>query len=244
MIYRKRGAVVRYENGVLVRVVEAGETIEEGPLFRCAPIDAEPLAFPELPRIPDIAAERMIVTAGVAEHQYGDVTWREESLRVHASLVKDRMRVLVDRMDDLAPLAEALARAEDQQRDVPLRLVLAPNVSAALLSSLAQTIEVRQSAGGRDGYGQPVEANTQNFYRPSYRIRPVRMAFNIRATPFGEIDPELPRAIALLAPDGVLVEERGRVYPSALQIRRIVAVGDEAIWYPYGAGSFGAAMML
>ncbi|HEX8152288.1 MAG TPA: hypothetical protein VF698_04140 [Thermoanaerobaculia bacterium] len=244
MIYRKRGAVVRYENGVIVRVIESGEAVEDGPLFRCAPVEAEPLAAPELPAIPNIAAERIIVTAGVAEHRYGDLAWREETLRVHAALVKGRMRVLVDRMEDLAPLADALARAEEQQREAPPRLVLAPNVTARRLESLAGLVDVRQSAGGRDGYGQLVEAGTRNFYRPSYRVRPLARAFNIRATPFGTIHPELPRAIAWLEPAGVLIEERGRVYPSRIRIERIAAVGEEAIWYPYGAGSFGAAMML
>ena len=64
-----------------------------------------------------------------------------------------------------------------------------------------------------------------------------------------EIDQERPRAIALLAPPAgldlrVLVEDGGDVFPAAVRIARIDAVARETTWYPYGAGSFGAEMML
>jgi hypothetical protein len=63
------------------------------------------------------------------------------------------------------------------------------------------------------------------------------------------IDEARPRAIALLAPvDGltlhVLVEDGSRVYPATVRVARIDAVAPPAQWYPYGAGSFGAEMML
>jgi hypothetical protein len=64
-----------------------------------------------------------------------------------------------------------------------------------------------------------------------------------------QIDEARPRAIALLAPaDGltlrVLVEDGPRVYPCTVRVTRIDAVSNERTWYPYGAGSFGAEMML
>ena len=259
MIYRKRGAVVRYENGVLVRVVEAGEAIEEGALFRCYPVSAAPLPLPPDPQVPryardDVGVERLIVSNGVAEHETNGITWSEETHRVHAALTKGKLRALVDRAADIEPIADALARAEEQEREQPPRLVLAPNVSAALLPILAVSappnVDVRQTAGGRDGYGQLIEETSTNWYRPSYRVRPVRMPFNLRATcAVTAIEPDRPRAVALLAPVTglvlrVLVDDGARVYPSTVRVTRIDAIADEAIWYPFGAGSFGAEMML
>jgi hypothetical protein len=37
-VYRKWGRVVRYENGITVRVEEAGEAIEKDGVFRSAPM--------------------------------------------------------------------------------------------------------------------------------------------------------------------------------------------------------------
>ena len=37
MIYRKRGSVVRWENGTVIRVTESGVAIEEGERFECHP---------------------------------------------------------------------------------------------------------------------------------------------------------------------------------------------------------------
>ena len=128
--------------------------------------------------------------------------------------------------------------------------MLAPNVAAALLPMLPDVV---QTAGGTDGYGNPVLAakgEWPSFFRPSYRFRPVRMPHNLRVDrETGDIDPGLPRAIALLAPPDrmalrVLVADRERVYPSTVRVTAVAAVGPARQWYPYGAGSFGAEMML
>jgi hypothetical protein len=63
------------------------------------------------------------------------------------------------------------------------------------------------------------------------------------------IDGDLPRAIALLAPVAgrelrVLIEEKTRVYATTIRVGEVRAVAAERVWYPYGAGSFGAEMML
>ena len=63
------------------------------------------------------------------------------------------------------------------------------------------------------------------------------------------IDDELPRAVAILAPvEGltmrVLLEDRRHIYPATVRVARIDAVAREVSFFPYGAGSFGAEMVL
>jgi hypothetical protein len=257
MIYRKRGHVERWENGTLIRVSECGAAREEGELFECWPDESTSRRVGESVTVDDavsalrhLRCERLILSRGIAEHEYGERTWREETDRLHASIVNGPFRALVDsttgRLDDLLSIAHALTRLEGE-RDAPRHLRLAPNVSAAVLPFLE---DARQSAVGVDGYGEPINETSINFYRPSYRVRPVRMRFNLgleheNAT----IDGDLPRAIALLAPVAgrelrVLIEEKTRVYATTIRVGEVRAVAAERVWYPYGAGSFGAEMML
>jgi hypothetical protein len=117
-------------------------------------------------------------------------------------------------------------------------------------------VQILQSEGGIDGKGQHIaewDAAVRpwpNWYRPSYRTRPVRGPLNVRAVcDVSQVDAELPVAVAVLAPVSglvlnVLIADRGEVYPAAVRITRIDAVGQPERWYPYGAGSFGAEMML
>jgi hypothetical protein len=266
-MYRKRGVVVRYENGTRIEVRECGVAREDGELFACAPDrdDAPPLAAPDFdpPRFElpsNVRIERSLFMQGVAEHQYGDARWSDETRRAHIALTRDRMRGLIDQatfdVSHIERVARALARAEGE-REPPPRLLLAPNVTAALLPSLAgiapPNVRLVQTAGGVDGYGKPIieaEGEWPNAYRPSYRVRPVRTPMNLRlecaVTTIGE---DRPIAIALLAPVAhltlrVLVEDGARVYATTVRITRIDAVAQERTWYPYGAGSFGAEMML
>ena len=255
-IYRKRGHVVRWENGTLVRVSESGIAIEDGELFTCKPEHRDALALNEQVletvnaiRAIDMTIERLIVSHGIAEHEFGERTWSEETRRVHLSIVNGRIRALIDSFDDVERVANALKRADQQEREAPKHLVLAPNVSAAL--SLPN---VEQVAGGIDGKGNDiVDAKNEpwpNWYRPSYRVRPIRMPLNLRLRhDKTAIDPDLPRAVALLAPpDGltvrVLIEDGARVYPGTVRVGKIEAVSENVIWYPYAGGSFGAEMML
>jgi hypothetical protein len=93
-----------------------------------------------------------------------------------------------------------------------------------------------------------------NRYRPSYRVRPVRMPLQLRLEcGVTAIDADRPRAVALLAPVSVmngqlvlrvLVADGDRAFPATVRVARIDAVSDERTWYPYGGGSFGAEMML
>lgn len=258
MIYRKRGSVVRWENGTLIRVSESGVAIEEGDYFECFPDGRTmDLAVPDI-HPPDVQCERLIISHGVAEHECDGRTWSETTQRVHASLTNSRVRALIDSttLEELPHIGEALARIEPE-RDAPPRIRLAPNVTAALLPALIglapPNVRLIQTAIGVDGYGHPVietDRDWPNFYRPSYRVRPVRMPLHLRLEcDVTTIDEDRPRAIALLAPVDslvlrVLIEDRQRVYPATVRVTRIDAVSDVRTWYPYGGGSFGAELML
>ncbi|HEY3053102.1 MAG TPA: hypothetical protein VGK04_06900 [Thermoanaerobaculia bacterium] len=275
-MYRKFGCAVRYENGFIVRGEEAGEAIDDGEPFACHPI-AHSVALPQIDAAPlehtvreiealsiaPLSIERLVVSEGIAEQQFGARRWRETTRRIHLSLACRTIRALIDLgdfdLEELRAIAEALPNAGDE-RGTPPRVVLAPSVAAALLPTLVglapPNVRLWQSAGGFDGNGEPIEQRQlaeppwPNVYRPSYRSRPVRAPFHLRATcDVTSIEDELPRAIALLAPpDGlvlrVLCVDRREVFPTSIRVARIDAIATAARWYPYGAGSFGSAMML
>jgi len=268
MIYRKHGTVARWENGTLIRVTESGIAIEDGEYFECRPLECggSAAAFESggiaaaLQKLHGLPFERLIITHGIAEHECEGRTWREETDRIHASLVHNKLRALVDsttrRLDDIFRIARALQRAEENERTIE-RVKLEPNVTAALLPHLAgrtpPDVRLLQTAGGIDGYGNPIveaENDWPNAWRPSYRVRPVRMPLDLRLECAStHVDEDAPRAIALLAPVTgltirVLIEDARRVYPATITVSNIRAVSGDRIWYPYGGGSFGAALML
>ena len=263
MIYRKEGSVARWENGTLIRVTESGVAREDGDLFECWPEHVDlAVADSSSNRVLEIARslqhlplERLVVVHGTARHECNGRTWSDETERIHLSMTHGRLRVLIDsatpRLDDWNAIADALRRAEPNDAGPPPRIVLAPNVTAAILPSLPNVI---QTAGGIDGYGNDIVEATgdecPNAYRPSYRAPPIRIPHNIRLEhEVSDIDPDLPRGIALLGPIGegtvrVLVVDGERVYPATISFTEIKAVGREREWYPYDAGSFGAELML
>jgi hypothetical protein len=249
MIYRKRGAVARWENGTLVRVTESGIAIEEGETFECRPEEAPALQMDaarvleigrSLERLP---AERLIISEGVAEHDLDGRAWREHSERIHAALVRSRVRALLDlgSFEDLADIhaaAEAMSRMVEE-REAPYQLRFARNVTAALLPSLI-------------GLAPPnvTLRYTLESYRPSYRIRPVTVPADLTLEcGVTEIDRTLPVAVAILEPVRglvlrVLVDDGAVAYPATVRVTRIDAVSADRTWYPYAGGSFGAEMML
>lgn len=272
-LYRKFGRTLRYENGTTIGVDEAGEAIEDARTFRCRPI-------PRSVELPDIdggaientvmqirslvpsplAIERLIVSEGVAEHQFAQRSWRETTRRVHLAMTFRDLRALIDlgdfELDHVRRTAAALVRAEARTR-AEAHIRLAPNVSAALLPAILNiappNIQLMQTPGGLDGKGLPIEKATgpwPNWYRPSYRVRPVRAPFSLRAEcAVKNVEQDLPEAIALLAPvEGltlrVLCVQGDDAFPATVRVARIEAISDVTRWYPYGAGSFGAAMML
>lgn len=274
-IYTKRGRSIRYENGVFINTTEAGEAIEDGLLFECRPIAAPPL--PELDStslrnaveairrlvVHPVTVERLIITEGVVEHTFGEQVWSEKHRRIHLSLTHRSLRALVDTGDFQTDSLEEIVRAlrdAGSEGDPPLRARLAPRVSAAVLPLLAglapPNVTLIQSGGGFDGKGNPIEmcriesAPWPNWYRPVYRVRPVRAPLNLRARcDVTQIEHELPRAVALLGPVEsfsirVLLEDAGRTRPATLQLVRIESISDDAVWFPYGAGSFGVEMVL
>lgn len=269
-VYRKFGRAVRRENAFLIRVDEAGEAVEDGGMFRCSPIDEAR----DVPAIdtdfvhsaaasilgmvrPPLSIERLIVSEGVALHEYGDERWSERSRRVHVSIARGPYRALVDCGDfsatPIARACEALARV-DGERTVK-RLRLANHVGAALLPSLIGRIAMQQWAAPHDGKGAWI-ANAEvgsgpppNWFRPSYRVRPLRAWFHLRAEPKGEIDRDLPEAVALLAPVHnrtlrLLCIDGSRAFVTAIEATDVLAAAPSENWYPYAAGCFGAEMML
>jgi hypothetical protein len=275
-MYRKFGRAIRYENGLIVRSEEAGEATDEGETFACRPI-AHSINLPQIDTapvehvvreiesmiVPPLAIERLVVSEGIAEQHFGQRRWRETTRRMHLSITYRVVRALVDLgdfdLDEIRTIAEALPNLGDE-RGAPPRIRLAPNVAAALLPSLIgvapPNVQLWQSAGGFDGNGEPIDVHPitapqwPNVYRPSYRSRPVRAPFHLRATcDVTTIEDELPRAIALLAPPNgltlrVLCVDGEEVFPAMIRITRIDAIATVARWYPYGAGSFGSEMML
>jgi hypothetical protein len=228
-IYRKRGSVIRYENGLLVRVREAGEAVEEDGRFRCAPSVGAAL-LPDLPTEAVAAAadsiragagessiERVLIIDGIAEHEFGGRRWEERIRRIHVALVSSSLRVLIDQAtfdcEDIVAIAASLARA-GRPRPAPPRVRLAPRVAAALIGNLGPRLSspplpvncrIEQRPGGLDGKGLDIAAASgphwPNWYRPSYRVRPQRQPMNVALRcNTGPIDGSLPRAIALLAP--------------------------------------------
>lgn len=275
-LYRKRGRVCRMENGALLDIAERGVAWERDGVFFCEPEPGAhlPPVGPErvlsvVDAIRSVAQgradiERLIVSEGRAEHSMDERSWQESSERIHLAMTRASLRVLVDlgsfELEDVRVAVDALARAEVRERTAPERVRLAPGVAAALLPNLAaesrEDVRLRQTAGGVDGFGMAIEERDAadrpwpNWFRPSYRTRPVLMPLNLRAVAASAvIDASLPRAVALLEPPRgltvrVLVDDGTVVYPAALRLGRIGAVAGETTWYPFGAGSFGAEMML
>ncbi len=272
-IYRKWGRVARWDHGVLVRVDEAGESRETNGEFRVEPMQTgdAPVTIPE----PDVEAveraakkilaavvhpltiERLIVTEGVSLHQFGRVQWQERVRRVHLSIARRPFRMLIDaagfELD--GTLLAAFAGMTLEPGPPPARIILEPRVSAAFLSAGPGQLALEQVRGQLDGRGQqildaPVSSDLPpNWYRPSYRVRPVRSWFNLRAVPHGTIDPSIPRAVALLSFPlagriHALCVEEGVASPRWISPERVTAVGPPVEWYPYGAGCWGADMLL
>jgi len=230
-VYRKFGRVARSEKGTRIDVTEAGEAIESGDTFIATPL-RERMELPE-PDLPEfkIAAERLVITHGIAVHQFNDIEWREETRRLHVSLTHDKIRALID-LDDfdfdlVKQIADRLQHAGNE-REAPQRIRIASHVAKTLLHDLPN---VWQRGGGRDGKGQLIvevpEPRASNWYRPSYRVRPIRKAMNLFARcERTEIDRDLPRAIAITN-GGLLIDDGRDVYPSPIHIVSIDAAAPD-----------------
>ena len=127
-VYRKFGRSLRYENGTIVRADEAGEAIEDAQAFNCrpiehsvelAPIDARAVEdtvreIHSIVRAP-LKIERLIVSEGITEHQFGERRWRESMRRIHVAMTFRTLRAVVDLGDfdlgDIRLICGALPRA-------------------------------------------------------------------------------------------------------------------------------------
>jgi hypothetical protein len=267
-VYRKWGRSVRREDAHLVMVDEAGEAIEAGGVFRTRALgeavdlpapDAEAVeaAAREIESIvaPPLSIERILVSEGSVRHQFGDRGWNDTARRVHVSIARLPLRVIFDfaefRFETLRRGVAALARA-GKERKAPKRIRLAEHVGAAMLAFAP--VARMQSAAPHDGKGESIPEQLAvheppNWFRPSYRVRPRRTWFHLRVAPFGVVENDLPEAVALLAPVSrrelrVLCVEGRAVYPTTIPMRPIIAARPTSTWYPYGAGAFGAELML
>jgi hypothetical protein len=224
--YRKRGAVVRYENGALVRVNECGEAwFDHDRVFRAQPFAGTRLPDPDARPVLECAAairacvpstvgiERLVVTSGVADHDCEGRTWSEVAARVHVTLTRGHQRVQLDLAQfDVAavqPVAAAMASLVDGE--APRSFRVSPMVGASivplLLGETTGPVRVAQRGIGLDGRGLAVEegaasAPWPNVWRPSYRVRPIAAPMHLVAThdEVSGIDLDLPCAIALLEP--------------------------------------------
>jgi len=259
-VYRKFGRVVRREDAVLIRAEEAGEAWEDGDAFGCYPVDS----VRELPDL-DVDAvnatadairrlygiERVIVSDGVAFHEFGGISWSERTRRIHVWIAGDRHRAFIGLADFNVAIIERVARA---MKHLEVRELahyrVAENVGAWILPLLSLRIAVQQWAAPHDGKGQWIEnrrvvmsEEPPNWWRPSYRARPVRKWFHRRADDFGEIDESLPVAIASTS-GGFLCVDGERSFLTPAQLDNVRAVRSTNTWYPQGAGCFGAELVL
>ena len=243
-VYRKFGRTLRFENGRVISVREGGEAVEEGEIFSCRPVGSPLRPDSSLTlgmTVEDIRAavphplsiERLFVSVGEAEHEFGDLRWNDTFRRVHLAVTYRRLRVLIDlgdfSLDEIGAVASALLHVSDERS--PRALRLAPAVSAAVLQNMIgiapPNVVLLQNAGGFDGKGQPIDETSRNWWRPSYRVRPQLRPLNIRATcTMTEIDRALPLAVALLEPPRaltirVLCVDGEAVYPATFRITRV-----------------------
>jgi hypothetical protein len=223
---------------MLVRVEEAGEAREENGIFRARPIAHDVILSREdgegsRTRVmslaeeilrcaqDDVGVERILIIDGFAIHEYAGTRWEERTRRVHLALTRKPWRVLIDDAD-VAPVAAALARCEGE-RDFEHVLVPAH-------IHLDVKCEREQLPGGLDGYGRPIEhrrvqGEPPNFYRPSYRVRPVRRWMNVKPIPFGVMR-EAPRVLALVDGGKALVEHEQRIFVTPLRVERVTAAAE------------------
>jgi hypothetical protein len=185
----------------------------------------------------------------------------------------------------LARVAAALGQLDGGG---PLRswkvLRLGSSIAAALWPELLVALLEHPGAGSRlalsqrrhdvfrlDGFGDPIAevplsgagvvspAHWPNFFRPTYRVRPVRAAFHLGATlPPSNERPDAD-AVALLAPIRVhrsvvnlelLATDRNVSFalPVVIGVERLAsslfAGAQKEMWFPYAAGSWGGAVLL
>ena len=169
---------------------------------------------------PPLILERLIVSEGSAEHDCNGAKWSENTRRVHVAIARPPIRAIVDlagfSLEVVERVVGALRRA-GSEREAPRHVRLAPHVGAALLPSLVGAEDLEQAAAAHDGKGRPIERRRVSksqppiWFRPSYRARPVRAWFHLRAIHRGQVDlrsvirPPAGPGVALLLPCGRVV---------------------------------------
>jgi hypothetical protein len=265
--YRKQGSVIRWEDGLLVSVRECGAASENGERFECRPEPGDPPAVPDASGVTRTAAavaamvphgvtvERLIVTEGAGRHECEGRSWEERSQRLHVSLVRGPVRIMLDLQSAdgaVALTGQSMLRMTDAIPPAPRVARLAPHVTAALMPSfLLRTprgAEVWQTGGGIDGLGREIEeaviGEPPNWYRPSYRVRPVRMPLNVRLE--ADDAPFVPAPLVTgLAHDGrLLIDDGERSWIASGSVQEVLAVERARTWFPYGAGAWASETLV
>lgn len=200
---------------------------------------------------------------------FASISLPDIPLQVEVDLGASRLETV-----DLSPLGNAAAALRNFHGDMtpPRRLRLTPLVSAALLRALVPRLLTGRNARVRqathpdflvDGTGRAIEPHLgppwPNAYRPSYRNAPLVTPFHLDL----ETAPASPGsdavAVALLEPFRVVGDRLVAVALCAAEnaaFRCIVShtarewldategAGAGAIWFPFGAGSWGRDVSL
>ena len=122
--YRKWGRTIRYENGTVVRVEEAGEAVERDGEFLAYPIRGRPGFSPALTLAglkPGVPTERIVLSEGVAIHETSGLTWTEHTRRLQVVAIPAERRVGVADEDKCAGPTSEQADGLDEVPDVPVR---------------------------------------------------------------------------------------------------------------------------
>ena len=215
-------------------------------------------------------------------------TWRELFVRLHLSMTNRarRIRTVIDLggssasqidLADIRRIVSAVGDYSGERRSLPPGAILeiAPHITAALLAHptlpAAPPVTIHQSPHDQfrfDGYGKPIEevvidssALAPNFFRPSYRARPVRGWFHVdlryeneseqtadfsAEAVIGPLGPERGRIVlALLCRDS-----DGSVFATQLELpadawtSSITFASSERRWFPYAAGTWGRSLRI
>ena len=236
---------------------------------------------------PPLSIERLVVTAGESQQRCvrgdDDRTWNECIVRLHLSIAHrgHRVRTEIDLSAadaalidlDVVERAVSMLAGMSLQAGTPDRVMLLPNVCAALNATIASSAEALARSGVSlqqeqhesflfDGRGEQLQRMAltsgqqwPNVFRPSYRLPPVAMPFHVAMS--SEVEPANDAPIvaaALLEPftirEGWLTARLLSTHPVEVRIpieqlgRRLHRISADRKWFPYAAGAWGTNTIL
>lgn len=234
--------------------------------------------------------ERATILSGLSRHSFedgrGKRSWSDHTARLHVSIVNHdlRLRCEIERggtrfdpswIEDITAISDALARA-DRGPSTERELVLEPEISAALFATIVmsgRSVTTKPDQvpreGEIDGKGHRLKRCTIDsddprnlgWFRPSYRIRPRRLAHGIDLRSERDETAKTPslRAVALagrprlegstlLVPCLGVTNHRATVIEVAISLDRweeqVREVDDRTVWFPFLAGVWGRRLVV